>query len=118
MPRDVHIIPPHHSDARHQRDYGTYQDHDFRRNIVESAFGDPHKEHTDKYSYRLEFLHCHLSHRVQFLTKAFHSTLDLRLLLFRLQREDDLRSDEPSQKQENHRERECGKKPVGVAERE
>ena len=76
------------------------------------AFCHPHGKHADKDRNGLELIHGHLAHGLKFLTQTLHSTLDLRLLLLRLEWEDDLHTNEPSDKKEDHRERESGNKPV------
>ena len=113
MPRNVDIVPLDDTDSRHQGYDGSYENHHFSRNAMQ-ALCNPHHEYTDKYGYGLEFLSGHLAHCIEFLTEAFHTALDLWLPLLRLEREYHLHADEPSDEEQDHRERECGSEPVSI----
>ena len=74
----------------------------------------PHDEDSKEDGNRFIFLKSHLSHRLQFLTKALHTTFDLRNSFFRFEREDDLYTYEPAYQKQDHSKRKGCNKPVRI----
>ena len=116
VPRNVDIVPFHHTDARQQSHHGSHEGHG---RLVDAVLlvGSPKNEHDHEDGHRFPLIGAHLAQLVELLAQALHTTGNLRHTLFFLQGEEDFCSYEPGDEDEEHTHGKCHFKPVLVAER-